>query len=145
MPVVVEVIKILDTPFFGSAAPLDICVVVLALVVHIPDVVVGNTFGILGVDIASVLQTIGDYVCISDSVCACGDIAGPIYSHQVVRDSRALLENPEALGCREVVFAIIPQKVLILAFLRYSHLPVDSLRDKLSVQLCGVYGAADVY
>jgi hypothetical protein len=118
MPAVIaEVIEILDTPFSGSAAPLDIRVVVLVLVVYIPDVVVGNTFSILGIDITSVLRTIGDYVCISDSVCACGDIAGPVYLQEVGRDSRALLENPETFGCREVAFAVIPEKVFLLAFL----------------------------
>ena len=39
MPVVIaKVIEILNTPFSGSAAPLDIRVVVLAFVVYIPDV-----------------------------------------------------------------------------------------------------------
>jgi hypothetical protein len=99
MPVVIaEEIEVLDTPFSGSAAPLDICVVVRDLVVHIPDVVIRNIFGILGIDIASVIRITGDYVCVSDSMCVCGDIAGPVYPQQVGWDSRALLENPEALG-----------------------------------------------
>ena len=84
VPVVIaEVIGVLDKPFCGSAAPFNIYVVVLALVVQIPDVVVRSAFGVLGVYIATVLRTIGNYVCISDGVCACGDTTGPVYSHQV--------------------------------------------------------------
>jgi len=37
VPVVPEVIGVLDISLFGSAAPLDICVIVLALVAHVPD------------------------------------------------------------------------------------------------------------
>src|SRR4030042_301244 len=122
VPVVItEVIEVLHAPFSGGAAPLDIRVVILGLVIQVPDMVVRDTCSIVGVDIASVHVTAGDYVCVFDSVCTFGDVAGPIYLQEVGRDSRALLENPEALGCREVVFAIIPLKVLILACLWYCN------------------------
>jgi hypothetical protein len=45
VPVVVsEAIGVLDTPFSASAAPLNICVVVLALIVQVADVVIGSAF-----------------------------------------------------------------------------------------------------
>ena len=143
MPVVIaEAVEILDAPFSGAATIVNICVIVLALVVYITAVIVGSPFSILDIDIASVLITTGDYICVSDSVCDWRDVAGPVDSNKVVRYCRALLENPETFGCGKVVFTVIPQKVLILAFFRYAHIPVDSLRDKLSVQLGAVYGAA---
>jgi len=80
---IAELIGVLGTPFSSSAAPFNICVVVLALIVQVPDVVVGAAVSVPGVYIAPVLRTIGDYVCISDGVCACGDTTGPVYSHQV--------------------------------------------------------------
>lgn len=83
MPVVIaEVFEILDTPFSSAATLLNICVIVLALVIYITNVIVGNIFSILDIDIASVF--------------------------------------------------------------RYVHSPVDSLRDKLSVQLSAVYEGTDV-
>ena len=107
--------------------------------------VVRSALGVLGIDIASVLRTTGDYVCVSDGVCTCRDIAGPVYLHQVGCVSRALLEDPEALRCREVTFAVVPQEVLILAFLRYVHRPMDSLGDELCMQPSGVNGPTDVH
>jgi len=146
MPVIIaEVVRILDTPLYASAAPFDICVVVSTLVVYVTDIIVGNTFGILEINIAAVLLTTGDYICVSDGVCACGDVARPVNSQQINRDSRVLLENPEAFGRRQLVFSVIPQEILILTLFRYSHLPADSLRDESSLQFGTVHGAADHY
>src|SRR4030042_6461341 len=64
--IIAKVIGVLDTPLSSSAAPLDIRMVVLALVVQVPDMVVRNAFGILRIYIASVLWTVGHYVCVGE-------------------------------------------------------------------------------